>query len=192
MHTYLTLGPQRLHAIALRKRRENREEWTSGVNNCYRMLCEYKRRITVRQLSRRESQESSPLCSIDGIEIPSVSFKIDAEGKKYAVYVIRVKCGDKEEYVVERRFREFCALHERLQEKYPEISLSDLNLRLPRKIMSHLMGRFSKRMLSLRRKALSNYLGILSGVQIRGKQIEDLQEFLDLRRNVRSVLEYFF
>ena len=134
---------------------------------------------------------SSTLCSIDGIEIPSVSFKIDAEGKKYAVYVIRVKCGDKEEYVVERRFREFVALHERLQEKYPEISLRDLNLRLPRKIMSHLMGRFSKRMLSLRRKALSNYLGILSGVQIRGKQIEDLQYFLDLRRNVRSVLEYF-
>ena len=177
-----------VHAIALTKRRECREEWTSGVNNCYRMLCEYKRKVTVRRLkSRRDpSPQDSTLCSIEGISIPSVSFKIDSQGRKYAVYVIRVECDNKEEYIVERRFREFGALHERLQQKYPEVSLRDLNLRLPRKIMSHLMGQFSKRMLSLRRKALSDYLTTLVGVQIQGKQLEDLQEFLDLRRHVQQ------
>jgi hypothetical protein len=127
-----------LHAVALRKRRSARGEWTSGVNSCYRMLCEYKREITVKQLScdaKLKETTASALPSIDRIAIPSVSFKIDDRGRKYAVYVIRVECSNDEDYVVQRRFREFCSLHERLEQKYPEISLRDLNLRLPRKIM---------------------------------------------------------
>ncbi|MDC3320965.1 hypothetical protein OAV88_00020 [bacterium] len=152
---------------------------------------------------------ASALPSIDRIAIPSVSFKIDDRGRKYAVYVIRVECSNDEDYVVQRRFREFCSLHERLEQKYPEISLRDLNLRLPRKIMGtysfillthslkypltlsllytgQIMGQFSKRMLSLRRKALMEYLTTLSSVQIRGKQLEDLQEFLDLRHHIQN------
>ena len=99
--------------------------------------------------------------------------------RKSTVYVIRVKCGDRRVCSGETISR-VCALHERLQKSIPDF-VERFEFEITSYESSH--GTILEGMLGLDVRHFQLSWNIKRCTN-RSKQIEDLQDFLDLRRNV--------